>query len=52
MDTKVVKKTRKKTYKEYLVKWSGLPIEYATWMSEDDILKHGTSVANLVPQGT
>lgn len=52
LDTKVIKKSRKKTYKEYLVKWSSLPTEYSTWMSEEDILKHGTSIADLVPQGT
>lgn len=52
LDTKVVKKTRKKTYKEYLVKQSGLPDEDAIWMTEDDTKKHGHSVADLIPQET
>jgi hypothetical protein len=34
------KKTRRKTYPEYLVKWKCHPMEYASWVSEPDILKH------------
>ncbi|XP_059070337.1 uncharacterized protein LOC131860013 [Cryptomeria japonica] len=50
LGTKVIKKTRKKTYNEYLVKWSGLPTKDATWMNEEDIFKHCTSIADRVPQ--
>ena len=32
------KKTRRKQYYEYLVKWENKPIEDASWLSENDIL--------------
>ena len=35
------KKTWRKTYFEYLVKWKGHPIEDASWESEVEIQKHG-----------
>jgi hypothetical protein len=37
IDKRVSKKTRRKTYFEYLVKWKGHPIEYSSWESEADI---------------
>lgn len=37
LDTKIVKKTRKRVYKKHLVKWTGLPELDAIWMSESDI---------------
>jgi hypothetical protein len=41
IDQRVGKKTRKKTYFEYLVKWKGHPIQDASWESEANIQKHG-----------
>ena len=34
------KKTRMKTYLEYLVKWKDHPMEDASWVTEPDILKN------------
>jgi hypothetical protein len=42
------KKTKRKTYFEYLVKWKGHPIEDAIWVSEMDIHKHEKSVHALM----
>jgi hypothetical protein len=52
LDSKVIKKTRKGVYKEYLVKWTGLPESEAIWMTEADILKHGNRLVDLITQGT
>ncbi|XP_057853100.2 uncharacterized protein LOC131063302 [Cryptomeria japonica] len=51
IDEKVLKKTKNKEYKQYLVKWVGQPIEEAIWMDESDILKHGSSLAQLISTG-
>jgi hypothetical protein len=48
VDQRVGKKTRRKTYFEYLVKWKGHPIEDASWESEADIQKHGQTVQELM----
>jgi hypothetical protein len=45
VDRRVGKKTRRKTYFEYLVKWKGHPIEDASWESEENIQKHGQNGA-------
>jgi hypothetical protein len=37
VDQRIGKKTRRKTYFEYLVKWKGHPIEDASWENEFDI---------------
>ena len=37
VDRRIGKKTRRKTYFEYLVKWKGQPIEYSIWVREVDI---------------
>jgi hypothetical protein len=39
VDQRIGKKTRRKTYFEYLVKWKGHPIEYASWENEAAIQK-------------
>jgi hypothetical protein len=48
IDQRVGKKTRRKTYFEYLVKWKGHPIEESSWESEADIHKHGQMVQELM----
>ncbi|XP_059071349.1 uncharacterized protein LOC131865742 [Cryptomeria japonica] len=52
LDSKGIKQTMKGVYKDYLVKWKGLPESGATWMSESDILKHGTTINRFATQGT
>lgn len=47
LDTKVVKKTRNQVYKQYLVKWHGLPEVDATWLDEHDIMKFGCRLEDL-----
>jgi hypothetical protein len=44
IDQRVGKKTQKKTYIEYLIKWTGHPIEDASWESKVGIHKHGQIV--------
>jgi hypothetical protein len=44
LDKRVGKKTRRKEYYEYLVKWKGHPVEDASWENEAEILKHGQTV--------
>ena len=39
VDQRIGKKTRRKTYFGYLVKWKGHPIEYANWENEAAIQK-------------
>ena len=41
LDKRVSKKTRRKEYYEYLVKWKGHPMEDASWENEAEIQKHG-----------
>ena len=48
IDQRIGKKTRRKTYFEYLVKWKGHIIEDASWEKEVDIQKHGKSVQELI----
>jgi hypothetical protein len=48
VDQRVGKKTIRKTYFEYLVKWKGRPTEYAYWVSEAEIQKHGILVQELM----
>jgi hypothetical protein len=44
----VRKKTQRKTYPEYLVKWKGHSIEDANWESEENIQRHGQMVQYLM----
>jgi hypothetical protein len=48
LDKRVGKKTRRKEYFEYLVKWKGHPVEDASWETEAEILKHGQTVQELM----
>ena len=44
LDKRLGKKTRRKQYFEYLVKWKDHPVEDASWEDESVILKHGQTV--------
>ena len=48
IDKRVSKKTRRKEYFEYLVKWKGHLVEYASWEDEPTIQKHGRIVKELM----
>jgi hypothetical protein len=48
IDKRVNKKTRRKEYFEYLVKWKGHPVEDANWEDETKIHKHGQTVQELM----
>jgi hypothetical protein len=42
------KKTRRKQYFEYLVKWKNHPVEDASWETEESIQKHGHTIQELM----
>ena len=44
IDQRIGKKTKRKNYFEYLVKWKGHPIEDSSWENEVAIQNHGRSV--------
>jgi hypothetical protein len=48
LDKRVSKRTRRKEYFEYLVKWKGHPVEDASWENEAEIQKHGQTVRELM----
>jgi hypothetical protein len=48
IDLRANKKTRRKTYLEYLVKWKENTIEDSSWESETNIHKHGQTVQELM----
>ena len=48
LDNRVGKKTQRKEYLEYLVKWKNHPVEDASWESEAVIQKHGQTVQELM----
>jgi hypothetical protein len=48
LDKRIGKKTRRKEYFEYLVKWKGHPVEDASWENEAEIQKHGQTVQELM----
>jgi hypothetical protein len=48
IDKRVNKKTRRKEYFEYLVKWKGHPVEDASWEYEARIQEHGQTVQELM----
>ena len=48
LDTHVTKKTRKKEYLEYLVKWKEHPMEDSTWMDEAVLQQASYSVEDLM----
>ena len=48
LDKRVSKKTRRKQYFEYLVKWQNHPVEDASWETEAVIQNHGQTVQELM----
>jgi hypothetical protein len=48
MEQRVGKKTKRKTYPEYLVKWKDDPVEDSSWVTAPDILKHGKTIHELM----
>jgi hypothetical protein len=44
----LARKTRRKEYFEYLVKWKGHPVEDASWEDEAKIQKHGQTMQELM----
>jgi hypothetical protein len=48
LDKRVGKKTRRKKYYEYLVKWKGHLVEDASWEKEAEIQKHGYTMQELM----
>jgi hypothetical protein len=48
LDKRVSKKTRRKEYFEYFVKWKDHPVEDASWENEEEIQKHGQTVQELM----
>jgi hypothetical protein len=47
LDSRIQKTTRRRVYREYLVKWSGLPEAEATWLDEAKCRSHGIGSALL-----
>jgi hypothetical protein len=48
IDKRFSKKTRRKEYFEYLVKWKGHPVEDASWEGESESQKHGQTMQELM----
>jgi hypothetical protein len=48
LDKRIGRKTRRKQYFEYLVKWKDHPVEDASWETEAVILKHGETIQELM----
>jgi hypothetical protein len=48
LDKRVSKMTRIREYFEYLVKWKGHLVEYASWENEAKIQKHGQTMRELM----
>ena len=48
LDTQVARRTRRKEYLRYLVKWKNRPIEDSLWLDATQIQKAGYSVNDLM----
>jgi hypothetical protein len=48
LDKRINKRTRRKEYFEYLVKWKGHRVEDASWENEAEIQKHGQTMQELM----
>jgi hypothetical protein len=44
LDKRVGKRTRRKEYFEYLVKWKNHLVEYVSWETKEEIQKHGHTI--------
>jgi hypothetical protein len=51
LDKRVSKRTRRKEYFEYLVKWKSHPVEDASWESESEIQKHDAGASQASQRG-
>ena len=52
LDTKVSRRTRRKEYLEYVVKWKGNPKEDSTWMSVADLEIKGYSLGDIMSRSS
>jgi hypothetical protein len=48
LDKRVSKRTRRREYFEYLVKWKGHLVEYSRWENEAEIQKHRQTMQELM----
>jgi hypothetical protein len=48
LDKRVGKRTRRKEYLEYMVKWRNHPVEDASWETEAVIQRHGQTMQELM----
>jgi hypothetical protein len=48
LDKRVSRKTRRKQYFEYLVKWKNHPVEDVSWENKAEIQKHGQTMQELM----
>jgi hypothetical protein len=48
LEQRIGRKTRRKMYPEYLVKWKDHPMEDSSWVTEPGILNHGKTVRELM----
>ena len=48
LDKRVGKKTRRKQYFKYLVKWKNHPVKDASWENEIVIQEHGQTMQELM----
>jgi hypothetical protein len=48
IDKRISRKTRRKEYFEYLVKWKGHLVEDASWEDEAEIHRHGQTMQELM----
>jgi len=48
LDSQVAKRTRRKEYLQYLVKWKNRPIDDSSWLNSRKIEQTGTSVEELM----
>jgi hypothetical protein len=48
LDKRVIKRTRRKQYFKYLVRWKNHPVEDASWENEAGIQKHGKIMQELM----
>jgi len=48
LDKRGSRRTRRKEYFEYLVKWKGHPFEDASWEDEAEIQRHGHTMQEIM----